>query len=84
MLSLKRNGAPFLWNGCAVLAEYAPDLSIQKKILDMLNKFAEDIHFDKMNVSDIDKKSRKILIDYIGDICKEDSTLEKMLRIFNL
>jgi hypothetical protein len=20
---LKRNGAPFLWNGCAVLAEYA-------------------------------------------------------------
>lgn len=61
-----------------------PDLSIQKKILDMLNKFAEDIHFDKMNVSDIDKKSRKILIDYIGDICKEDSTLEKMLRIFNL
>ena len=24
MLSLKRNGAPFLWNGCAVLAEYAP------------------------------------------------------------
>ena len=23
MLSLKRNGAPFLWNGCAVLAEYA-------------------------------------------------------------
>ena len=23
MLSLKQNGAPFLWNGCAVLAEYA-------------------------------------------------------------
>ena len=23
MLSLKRNSAPFLWNGCAVLAEYA-------------------------------------------------------------
>ena len=23
MLSLKWNGAPFLWNGCAVLAEYA-------------------------------------------------------------
>jgi hypothetical protein len=23
LLSLKRNGAPFLWNGCAVLAEYA-------------------------------------------------------------
>lgn len=23
MLSLKRNGAPFLWNGCAVLAEFA-------------------------------------------------------------
>ncbi|RGV94182.1 glycoside hydrolase [Ruminococcus sp. AF14-10] len=23
MLGLKRNGAPFLWNGCAVLAEYA-------------------------------------------------------------
>lgn len=26
MLSLKRNGAPFLWNGCAVLAEYAGKL----------------------------------------------------------
>ena len=61
-----------------------PDLSIQKEILSMLNKFAEDIHFDKMTVSDIDKKSRKILVNYIGDICKEDSTLEKMLRIFNL
>ena len=24
MLSFKRNGAPFLWNGCAVFAEYAP------------------------------------------------------------
>ena len=27
MLSLKRNGAPFLWNGCAVLAEYAVTLA---------------------------------------------------------
>ena len=25
MRSLKRNGAPFLWNGCAVLAEYASE-----------------------------------------------------------
>ena len=24
MLSFKRNGAPFLWNGCAVFPEYAP------------------------------------------------------------
>lgn len=23
MLSFKRNGAPFLWNGCADFAEYA-------------------------------------------------------------
>ena len=60
-----------------------PDLNIQKKILNMMKKFAEDIHFDKMKVSDIDKKSRKILVDYIGEICQEDSTLEKMLRIFN-
>lgn len=60
-----------------------PDLNIQKKILNMMKKFAEEIHFDKIKVSDIDKKSRKILVDYIGDICQEDSTLEKMLRIFN-
>ena len=25
MLSFKRNGAPFLWNGCADFAEYAVD-----------------------------------------------------------
>ena len=32
MLSLKRNGAPFLWNGCAVLAEYA--LCIYRRYLE--------------------------------------------------
>ena len=26
MLSFKRNGAPFLWNGCADFAEYAHPL----------------------------------------------------------
>ena len=28
---MKRNGAPFLWNGCAVLAEYAKKISLSKK-----------------------------------------------------
>ena len=27
---MKRNGAPFLWNGCAVLAEYADEKAIEK------------------------------------------------------
>jgi hypothetical protein len=34
LLSLKRNGAPFLWNGCAVLAEYARQLPDISKIWD--------------------------------------------------
>ena len=33
MLSLKRNGAPFLWNGCAVLAEYAGGILL--RVLDV-------------------------------------------------
>lgn len=28
---MKRNGAPFLWNGCAVLAEYATVFRLEKK-----------------------------------------------------
>lgn len=28
---MKRNGAPFLWNGCAVLAEYASVDELEKK-----------------------------------------------------
>ena len=35
MLSLKRNGAPFLWNGCAVLAEYAMQALSKKKTGDI-------------------------------------------------
>jgi len=57
-----------------------PDLSIQKEIPDMLNKYAEDLHFDKMNVSDIDKKSHKILVDYIRDVCKKISPFLSDLR----
>lgn len=38
MLSLKRNGAPFLWNGCAVLAEYAgATMPVIKPITDLRN-----------------------------------------------
>jgi len=59
-----------------------PDLTMQNKILKMLDKFAEDIRFDRIKISDIDKKSRKLLVDYIGDICQDDIILEKMLRIF--
>ena len=29
---MKRNGAPFLWNGCAVLAEYAGEI-IEPKVI---------------------------------------------------
>lgn len=58
-----------------------PNRKIQKKILTMLQKFSEDIHYDRMKVSDIDKKSRKLLISYLGDICHEDNIIEKLLRI---
>ena len=30
---MKRNGAPFLWNGCAVLAEYAGNEKAIEKLL---------------------------------------------------
>ena len=30
---MKRNSAPFLWNGCAVLAEYARHVSIQLELV---------------------------------------------------
>ena len=39
MLSLKRNGAPFLWNGCAVLAEYAAYCINEKKAIKLLETF---------------------------------------------
>lgn len=58
-----------------------PNMKIQKKILTMLQSFSENIHYDRMKISDIDKKSRKLLISYLGDICNEDSTIEKLLRI---
>ena len=41
---MKRNGAPFLWNGCAVLAEYAHE-GIIIVMLAVLNK--GNIHFGK-------------------------------------
>lgn len=38
-LRLKRNGAPFLWNGCAVLAEFAKNLPEPEK------KFMADMNY---------------------------------------
>ena len=58
-----------------------PDKKIQKKILTMLQKFSEDIHYDRLSLSDIDKKSRKLLVSYLGDICYENHIIAKLLRI---
>ncbi len=33
---MKRNGAPFLWNGCAVLAEFADGDNNRRKQVDVL------------------------------------------------
>ena len=44
---MKRNGAPFLWNGCAVLAEYAmvPSLYREREKLDRITwKYNERIN----------------------------------------
>jgi hypothetical protein len=43
---LKRNGAPFLWNGCAVLAEYAKKRKIFDGIYDILNYKCFNIYFE--------------------------------------
>ena len=32
---MKRNGAPFLRNGCAVLAEYAQEKSVEDKLKEL-------------------------------------------------
>ena len=58
-----------------------PDKKIKKKILTMLQKFSEDIHYDRLSLSDIDKKSRKLLVSYLGDICYENHIIAKLLRI---
>jgi hypothetical protein len=44
---LKRNGAPFLWNGCAVLAEFA-DHAILNYIHRGLNCFRRILIFHIM------------------------------------
>ena len=58
-----------------------PYMKIQIKILTMLQKFSEDIHYDRMKLSDIDKKSRQLLVSYLGDLCYENYIIVKLLRI---
>ena len=55
MLSLKRNGAPFLWNGCAVLAEYAEAL-------------AEKANLHRTYISDIERGQRNVSLENIYNI----------------
>ena len=38
---MKRNGAPFLWNGCAVLAEYADIRVLDDELAEALKKLPE-------------------------------------------
>ena len=54
MLSLKRNGAPFLWNGCAVLAEYA----IVAVNVDVIIKIEND-----SNLKEIVDAANMVLVD---------------------
>ena len=50
---MKRNGAPFLWNGCAVLAEYA----------DTTNAFKVDASSSEEIVNDLKNSVYRIYID---------------------
>lgn len=71
---MKRNGAPFLWNGCAVLAEYAAEVclnddesqnnlkSIFVKLLTEITKYPIELQF-------LEKPEYKTGL-YI-DVCKE-------------
>ena len=45
---MKRNGAPFLWNGCAVLAEYAGDIQAINKILKHYEGYIAKLSVRKM------------------------------------
>ena len=58
-----------------------PDKTTQNKILNMLIKYSEDIHYDRCKIKDISKNERKLLVDYLGDICDDNAVLEKLLRI---
>ena len=70
---MKRNGAPFLWNGCAVLAEYAlgePDSEIfvrryksDEKIKDISKAMGLNISTVKTRLSRGKRKLRKMLSD---------------------
>lgn len=56
---MKRNGAPFLWNGCAVLAEFARGYYVDtvgknaKKIEEYIrNQLQEDWEYDQMSLKE--------------------------------
>ena len=56
MLSLKRNGAPFLWNGCAVLAEYATKINS----IDDINTLLEANYISKEVSQKIENISKRV------------------------
>ena len=58
-----------------------PEIKVQKKIIDELRRLAEDIHYERISITEIDNKTRKLLVDYLGDICSKDTIIEKLLRI---
>ena len=61
MLSLKRNGAPFLWNGCAVLAEYALNDKVTITYHDGGDTWSYSLHFKY-----VDHPETLIMVDQNG------------------
>ena len=57
---MKRNGAPFLWNGCAVLAEYA--VISKEELLEKLwnDKYYIDENVLLVNMTRLKKKMKEI------------------------
>ena len=77
MLSLKRNGAPFLWNGCAVLAEYAVFVLLSMRGASM----GYEIEFKLIDIKDINiiqcvEETEGPFGDDVKIVCRHDITDE--------
>ena len=69
---MKRNGAPFLWNGCAVLAEYADKTElIVEAGINVQKQFAQNV------LSGLTEEETHMCIKVFNKIC---NNAEEYLR----
>ena len=61
---MKRNGAPFLWNGCAVLAEYANAEKFVEGIL-VISTYGKRFIEDNNDIKKINQLKRLIVDDLL-------------------